>query len=178
MQAKTKKFLKLNLAVAALVGLSALSGTVRAGTATSNLPMSATVSNNCTIDASGGVAFGNYDPVVTNASTGSDLAASGTISTTCTNGAIVTVTLGQGANADAGSTDTAPVRRMLAGASDYLSYQLYTDSAHTTVWDNSTGESVNGTGAAVSTTVYGLATKGQNVPTGSYADTVVATVTF
>ncbi|MEI7037298.1 spore coat U domain-containing protein [Fulvimonas yonginensis] len=178
MQAKTKNFLKLNLVVATLIGLSALSGTAYAGTATSNLPVSATVSANCTIDASSGVSFGAYDPVVTNASTGADLTATGTISTTCTNGASVTVTLGQGSNADTGSTDAAPLRRMLANTSDYLSYQLYTDSAHTTVWDNTTGASVTGTGAAVSTTVYGLVTKGQNVPSGNYSDTVVATVTF
>lgn len=179
MQMQTKqKSIKLNLAIAALVAMSAVAGSAYAGTATSNMPVSATVTANCTIDASSGVAFGAYDPVVTNASTGADLTSTGTISTTCTNGASVTVTLGQGANADTGSTDSAPIRRMLAGASDYLSYQLYTDSGHTTVWDNTTGAGVTGTGAAVSTTVYGLVTKGQNVKSGSYSDTVVATVTF
>src|SRR3546814_1739787 len=110
----------------ALVTLSALAATAHAGTANSNLPVSATVSANCTIDASSGVAFGIYDPVVTNAGTGVDLSASGTISTTCTNGASVTVTLGQGSNADTGSTDAAPVRRMLAGASDYLRSEEHT----------------------------------------------------
>jgi spore coat protein U-like protein len=176
MQIKTKTFLEFNLAVAAFVAALALSGTVYAATATSNLPVSATVTANCTIDASGGLAFGAYDPVVTNAST--DLTGTGTVSTTCTNGASVTVTLGQGSNADTGSTDAAPVRRMLSGASDYLGYQLYTDSGHATVWDNSTGAPVSGTGGAVNTTVYGLVAAGQNVPAGSYSDTVVATVTF
>jgi spore coat protein U-like protein len=69
---------------------------------------------------------------------------------------------------------------MLSGTADYLSYQLYSDSGLTTVWGNTsgTGVGVTGTGAAVSTTVYGSVAAGQNVPTGSYADTVAATVTF
>jgi spore coat protein U-like protein len=172
----TQKSLKYGLAAVAFVALSTLGTTAYAGTATDNLAVSATVTANCTIDASAGLSFGAYDPVVTNAST--DLTGSGTISTTCTNGATVTLLLGQGANADTGSTDAAPVRRMLSGASDYLSYDLYTDAGHTTVWDNTTGTSVSGTGASVDTTVYGVITAGQNVPAGSYADTVLATVSF
>jgi spore coat protein U-like protein len=165
------------LASAVLIAIGG-GGTAAAGTASSDLPVSASVSANCTIDASGGVAFGAYDPVVANQSTA--LTASGTISTTCTNGATATITLGQGSNADTGSTDTAPLRRMLAGTSDYLTYQLYTDSGDTTVWGNTaaTGVTVTGTGAAVSTTVYGSVPAGQNVATGNYADTVAATVTF
>jgi spore coat protein U-like protein len=166
------------LAGAILLAITTMGGTAVAGTASSNLPVSAIVSANCTIDASGGVAFGTYDPIVTNQSTA--LTASGTISTTCTNGASATITLGQGANADTGSTDTAPLRRMLAGTSDYLSYQLYSDSGYSTVWGNTagTGMAVTGTGSAVSTTVYGSVAAGQNVKTGNYADTVAATVTF
>jgi spore coat protein U-like protein len=166
------------LASAVLVAIAIMSGTAAAGTATSDLPVSASVSANCTIDASGGVAFGAYDPIVTNQSTA--LTASGTINTTCTNGASATITLGQGANADTGSTDAAPVRRMLAGTSDYLSYQLYSDSSDTTVWGNTsgTGVVVTGTGTSVGTSVYGSVAAGQNVPAGSYADTVVATVAF
>lgn len=177
MQAMNKTF-KLALAVTALVALSSLGSTAYAATDTSNLAVSASVTASCTIDASGGLAFGAYDPIVTNAST--DLTAQGTIDTTCTNGASVTLTLGQGANADVASTDDTPVRRMLSGASDYLSYQLYSDAGLTTVWGNTaiTGAPVTGTGTAVSTTVYGLVTAGQNVASGSYSDTVVATVTF
>lgn len=166
------------LASAVLVAIAAMSGTAIAGTATSNLAVSATVAANCTIDASAGLAFGTYDPIVTNKSTAAP--GSGTISTTCTNGASATITLGQGANAASGSTDAAPLRRMLSGTTNYLNYQLYSDSGDTTVWGNTsaTGKSVTGTGAAVSTTVYGSIAAGQNVPAGSYADTVVATVTF
>jgi len=79
------------LAGAILLAITTMGGTAVAGTASSNLPVSASVSANCTIDASGGVAFGAYDPIVTNQSTA--LTASGTISTTCTNGASATITL-------------------------------------------------------------------------------------
>lgn len=177
MKTKQKTF-KLALAATALVAMSSLGSTAYAATANSNLAVSASVTANCTIDASAGLAFGTYDPVVTNAST--DLTGQGSIDTTCTNGAAVTVTLGQGSNADVASTDDLPVRRMLSGASDYLSYQLYSEASRTTVWGNTdiTGAAVTGTGAAVSTTVYGLVGAGQNVPSGSYSDTVVATVTF
>lgn len=168
-----------NLSKTALAAvLFVASAAAFAGTDTSNLTVSATVDANCTIDASGGVAFGTYDPVSANSATGIDLDnSSSTISTTCTTGSAATITLGQGANADTGSTDSAPLRQMISGA-DLLSYNLYTDSAGGTVWDNVTGVDVTGTGAADSVNVYGRIPKGQNVPVGSYSDTVVATVTF
>lgn len=152
------------------------SGLVQAATQTSNLSVSATVAANCTISTAA-VAFGAYDPVVTNASTA--LAATGTVTTTCTSGASATILLGQGANAATGSTDAVPVRRMISGT-NLLSYQLYSDTGRTTVWGNDATSDVptTGTGAAVATTVYGSVTAGQNVPSGSYTDTVVATVSF
>lgn len=41
-----------------------------------------------------------------------------------------------------------------------------------------TGVDHTGTGTATSINVYGRVTAGQNVPSGSYSDTVVATITF
>ncbi len=154
-----------------------LSGAALAGTDTSELTVSATVAASCTIDASAGLAFGTYDPVVANASANLDV--DGTISTTCTNGSTATITLGQGANAGSGSTAAIPVRRMLAGTTDFLSYELYTDGPRTTVWNDTTsGSPVTGTGAPVSTTVFGRIPPGQNVRANSYSDTVLATITF
>jgi spore coat protein U-like protein len=167
------QFIRSVLPAAALL---ALSGAAFAGTETSDLPVSATVAASCTIDASGGLAFGAYDPIVVNKTT--DLDAQGTILTTCTNGSTVTVTLGQGVNADGASTDAAPVRRMVGASSNFLAYQLYTDNGRGTVWDNTTGSDVVGTGTAVSTPVYGRIVAGQNVAADSYNDTVVATITF
>lgn len=163
--------------ISGMLGLAfAFSGSSYAATDTANLDVSATVSANCTISTAA-VAFGTYDPVVTHASTA--LTSTGTVTTTCTKDAAVAITLGQGANANTGSTDAAPVRRMISGT-NYLSYQLYTDEARTAVWGNdaTVDVPVTGTGTAVNTTVYGSVLAGQNVPAGSYTDTVVATVTF
>lgn len=173
-QHSVKRARMLGLGLLAL-GLVA-AGPARAATATSNLSVTATVSANCTI-ATSAVAFGTYDPVSAHAS--SALNGTGTVTVTCTNGSSATITLGQGSNADTGSTDAAPLRRVKSGA-NYLSYALYSNSDRTTVWGNTAGTGVahTGSGSATAITVYGQIAAGQNVPAGSYVDTVVATITF
>lgn len=148
-----------------------------AGTDTSNMAVSATVSANCTITA-GALAFGAYDPVSANAS--ADLDQTATLTVNCTSGSAATITLGQGANADASSTDAAPLRRMKDSATNYLSYSLFSDTGRATVWGNdaTTDVAYSGTGADTTVSVYGRVDAGQNVPAGSYSDTVVATITF
>jgi spore coat protein U-like protein len=166
----------LTAAVAAALAVGAAS-TTDAATATSNLSVTASVTANCTISTAP-VAFGAYDPVVTNATTA--LNGTGTVSVTCTNGASTTVTLGQGGNPGTGSTDAAPARQLKDAGTDVLSYSLYSDTARTVVWGNTVGTSVahTGTGLLTALTVYGAVAAGQNVPAGSYSDTVVATITF
>ena len=156
--------------------LFAFGASASAQTDTADLDVSAEVTASCTITTSP-LAFGSYDPVVTHAA--SPLEQTGGVTVTCTSGAATTVTLGQGLSADAGSTDAVPVRRMLSGA-DFLSYALYSDSGRTTAWGNTAGAGVahTGTGTATALTVYGRIPAAQNVPAGSYVDTVVATVTF
>jgi spore coat protein U-like protein len=148
-----------------------------AATSTANLSVTATVSANCSISTTP-VAFGAYDPVSTHAATPLD--GTGSVIVTCTSGAPTTVTLGQGSNANTGSSDTTPLRRMTDGATNYLSYTLYRDMGRSTVWGNTagTGQPHTGTGSSTSINVYGRVAPGQNVPAGSYADTVVATITF
>jgi spore coat protein U-like protein len=166
------------LVAAAVVVLGGLQANpASAGTATANLSVTATISANCTISTAA-VAFGTYDPVVTNLS--SALTGTGTVTTTCTTGALPVITLDQGANPTGGSTAAVPVRQMGSGA-NRLGYFLYQNVGRTTVWGNTGGSApsaVAGTGVAQNFTVYGAVTGGQNVPTGSYTDTVVATVTF
>jgi spore coat protein U-like protein len=162
---------------AATIAMALVSAAAHAGSASQNLGVTASVADNCVLSTSA-VAFGGYDPVSANAS--SDLTGTGSVSVTCTTGASAKITLGQGLNADTGSTDSAPARRLTDDGTNYLTYQLYSDSARTTVWGNDTGSGVShtGTGTAATLTVYGAITQGQNVPKGSYADTVVATVSF
>ena len=145
---------------------------------TANLSVTSNISANCTI-TTGAVAFGAYDPVVANAS--SPLTAQGSITTTCTTGASPVITLGQGLHTGGGSSDAAPVRQMQDGSSDNMGYGLYQDNAYAHVWGNTTATApaiVTGTGLPQTVPVYGRVPAGQNLPSGSYADTVVATVTF
>ncbi len=143
----------------------------QAGSISANLNVSATVTDNCIISTAD-LAFGAYDPIVTNASSPKD--STGTVNITCTSGAVTNVELDTGANAS-GST-----RRMKAG-SNYLTYEIYQDSGRNTVWGSGASKLDTGTAPNFNLrafTAYGRITAGQDVPAGSYTDTVVATVNF
>lgn len=145
----------------------------QAGTATANLAVSATIANNCTISTIA-VGFPNYDPIVAHASTPDDSTA-GSVTVTCTKGAAATIGLGLGANASG-------TQMRMANGTNYLNYALYQDSGHATVWGNS-GTGLYSPGAAPSKaprtfTVYGRIPAAQDLPAGTYTDTVVATVNF
>jgi spore coat protein U-like protein len=153
--------------------LAALATPAVAATATANLSVSATVTNNCTISTTA-VGFGSYDPVVAHAST--DLDGTGTVIVTCTKGAVATVGLGLGGNA------TGSTRRLKDAGTNHLTYELYQDAGHATVWGTA-GAGLLSPGAAPSKaartfTVYGRVASNQDIPAGAYTDTVVATVNF
>jgi spore coat protein U-like protein len=176
MKTKNIVFLKSSVLILAMIGL--LVNMAQAATATSNLSVTATVAATCTVTTAP-VAFGTYNPA-----SGTPTDTTGTITVTCTNGSTYTIALDAGANpSSAGNVTT---RRMTAGASKFLSYQLYLDSPHTTIWgDGANGSSINptsgsftGDGTAQGYSVYGRITTGNYVPSGSYTDTVVMTVTY
>jgi spore coat protein U-like protein len=143
-----------------------------AQTATANLSVSATVAKNCSITTTA-VAFGAYDPIVTNAV--APLDGTGSVVVTCTKGAGTRIDLGLGANAS-GTT------RRMAGGGDFLTYELYQTTARTTVWGSGAAAGltipVAPSKAARTFTVYGRVPGGQDVTATSYADTVVATINF
>ena len=155
-----------------LVGTSTLAG-VSAASATANLSVSATVTNNCTVTTAA-LAFGSYDPVVANASSGLD--GTGRLTVACTKGVAPAIALAAGSNAS-GAT-----RRLSDGAGHFLEYDLFQDSSRSTVWSAS-GAGIYTAAAATSKasrdfTVYGRVAGNQDVPAGAYGDTVVATVNF
>lgn len=159
------------IAAVLILGLAPLAS---AATDDENLAVSATVVNSCVI-ATSALAFGDYNPTAADA----DLS-TGQLLLTCTKDATATLTLGQGANADTGSTDIDPSRRMASGGS-FLSYELFKDSSRLTEWGNTEATGASHTQTSISeqsVTVYGKVAAGQNAPAGSYTDTVVATVTF
>lgn len=165
------------VAAAVVLGLAAWSVNGVAATATDNLAVSASVTANCTISTSP-VVFGAYDPIVSHKA--AELDGVGSVAVTCTNGADYQIALGHGGNADTGSTDAAPLRRMSDGVASFLSYALYSDTGRTSVWGNDAATDVEGIGSGLeqSLDVYAEVAQDQNVIEGSYSDTVVATVTF
>lgn len=170
--------LKLGIAAGILLGSAGFSTAIFAGTATDNMAVTTDVGISCTITVAD-LTFTSYDPTygVNNDSTGS-------VTSTCTTGGAVVLTLGQGANAPANSTDGAPIRRMLgttgAAAGTYLNYGLYKESGRTTVFGNTagTGGSFTATGGADVTTVYGRIPKEQAAAVGSFVDSVSVTLTY
>lgn len=157
-----------------LGGLSlAMAAPALAQTDTDTFTVSANVSKNCSITTTP-VAFGVYDPVVGHATTPLD--GTGAVIVTCTKGAGTRIDLNNGANATGGN------RRMSAGGGNFLTYQLYQDTGRTTAWGSggSAGQTIGGapSKAARTFTVFGRVPAGQDVPAGSYTDTVVATINF
>jgi spore coat protein U-like protein len=146
---------------------------VEAGSATANLQVTASVNANCTISTAT-VAFPTYDPVVVNAGANDD--GTGTVTIACTKGTLATIGLGLGANASGSQ------RRMKDASTDYLNYALYLDSGRTTIWGTTSPNLLTPVAAPDNTprafTVYGRIPSGQDIPTGAYSDTVVATVNF
>lgn len=152
---------------------------------TSTLTAQASVNTNCMI-ATAAVAFGSYDPITANSPSGVDLNATGSITITCVKGTAPTIGLDLGAHAS-GST-----RRMLSGAADFLTYELYQPPNNaagtacafpgTTVWGTIGANLFSATAApnknARIYNICGTAARGQDPAIGIYADAVVATVTF
>jgi spore coat protein U-like protein len=163
----------MTIAAAAAALLSGTLQPVAAGSASANLTVTATVTNNCSISTAA-VAFGAYDPIIANAS--ADLDSTGAVTVTCTRGATATVALDRGSNA------AGPARQLKDTGTNVLAYELFQDAGRSAVWGNA-GAALLSAGAAPSKaprtfTVYGRISGGQDVPAGNYSDTVVATVNF
>ncbi|WP_081084388.1 spore coat U domain-containing protein [Burkholderia territorii] len=129
------------------------------------LALPARAATTCTMNAPSSMAFGTYDTI--NAATSAV-----TISVNCTGNGNATPTI----TASAGGGTFANRLMTRTGATQTLGYNLYLDSAHTSIWgDGTSGTSaiswgkITGAGA-FNATVYGLIRGGQNVVPGSYAD--------
>jgi len=155
-------------------------------TATGTLSVTATVVDNCAFTTTP-VAFGNYDPAVVNAAGGENLTGTGTLLVTCTTGDAISIDLDQGGSPATSSSATVPLRQMVSGGTNLLGYTLFWPSAAgaggavtATVWGTGGGTSFGYTATGVQQTinVFGSVAKGQNVPAGSYSDTVNVVVNF
>jgi spore coat protein U-like protein len=129
----------------------------------------ATISNACNVSATN-LNFGSVG------SLSSSVSGTSTITVQCTNGDSYNI----GLNAGTGGGATVASRLMTFG-SYTITYSLYQNRAHTTVWGNTIGTntvSETGTGNNQSITVYGLVPVQTAPAAGTFIDTVVATVTY
>ncbi|MGH6617112.1 Csu type fimbrial protein [Sphingomonas sp.] len=167
---KRTKFLTLCWIGVASAGVL-IAPAAQAATTTTTFPVTATVLKACVVSANP-LPFGNYDPTAT-----TPVDATTTLSVLCTVGTSFTV----GLNAGTASGATVTTRRMTNGANT-LSYALYQEAARTNNWGNTPGtDTPLATTAPIlptTLTVYGRLPASQNVPAGSYTDTITVTVNY
>ena len=169
------------------LGLAVASGSLLAATTTTTIPVSAKVSQACSISTvGGGIAFGTYDPIGTNATAA--LYANGSVTVTCSKGS-TGVTIGM----DSGKQPLADQRQMKgATGTTPLKYGIFqppstVPSAACTVPGTVAWTGV-GTGLltldiaptkeARTYNVCGVIPGGQDVTVEAYSDTVTATLNF
>jgi len=135
---------------------------------TVSFPVTVNVPPDCSISAAD-LVFGTYS--------GAQLDAQSQISLTCTSGTAWNVGLNQGTFAGA----TVTTRQMSGPGASSMSYSLYRNSGRTQNWGNTVGTdtlSGTGSGSAQAVSVFGRVPASQNLPAGSYQDTIIATITF
>src|SRR5690348_7226588 len=142
-----------------------------ATTATTSFTVQITLANTCTVTTPATLNFGPSVGLLT-----ANVAATTTFSVTCTTSADYTI----GLNAGTGSGATVAARKMTNGG-NAVTYSLYTDASHTTVWGNTPQTDTvgsTGTGGADNYTIYGLVPPQTTPPQGTYTDTITLTVTY
>ena len=139
-------------------------------TVSTTFRVSARVEAVCEVTATD-LAFGTYT-----AQGGTPVQGTTLLRATCTPGTTYNVGLNEGTSPGA----TVNQRKMVSGAQS-LNYQLYSDSARSTIWGNTTGtDTVTGvgTGLAVDHTVFGAVPAAQVVPAGDYQDTITVRIYY
>jgi spore coat protein U-like protein len=154
---------QLLVAAAAVLLLAVQSNAFAQSSDSGTFTVTADVVATCSITAGNTLGFGNYDPVAATEVTGTT-----TVAVTCSNGMSGTMV----------GLDYTGI--MSDGGSGTLTYGLFSDDAHTTAWGDTDGvdrQGVTADGTQQTLTVYGKVDAGQTTaPTGSYSETVTATV--
>lgn len=127
----------------------------------------------CTVSTTP-VSFGPYDVF-----SPSPADSTGTITFTCDANTNVTTSIGQSPN----SGGFNPRKMKLAGGTDLLNYNLYTDATYTSIWGDGTSGTATVTKRArrnepMTLIVYGRIFPGQDVLAGSYSETLTVTITW
>lgn len=141
-----------------------------------NFQVLLSISDECQV---GTIADLDFTPVAGVGFLTSDLLAQTTINVGCTKGTTATVALSNGSNFLAGA-------RRMAGGTDFITYDLYTDNTYTTAWNSTNTRQATGNGAIAGASpalnqaliVYGKVPAQNTGGAGSYSDSITATVTF
>jgi spore coat protein U-like protein len=146
-----------------------------AATASNTMNVTGTVIANCTISATG-INF-VYDPV-----SAASVTASGTLTVACTKGSSPSITLDPGLNSAnaGGAPSTRAMSQTVAGTNYYLGYDIRQPGT-TTPWGTGGAAFVPAqptSKVARNFSLDGVVTGGQDVPPGTFIDTVTATVNF
>jgi spore coat protein U-like protein len=158
------KTLQTRLALTALATLLA-HGAAQAETANSNFQVGVDVVATCSISA----ADMTFNQITTGTTSAND--AQSELTVNCSDGAPYSVALSNGNNYSGG--------RRLSNGTTFINYELYKDNSRSSNWTSANTLAAMGTGSNQTHTVYGRILAGQSVPNmGSYADTIVATVTY
>ena len=139
-------------------------------TATTTFRVTARVNAICEV-TSNDLAFGTYNPKASSPHQVTTL-----IKATCTPGSTYQVGLNEGTSPGA----TINQRKMASGT-NALNYQLYSDSARSSIWGNTQGtDTVTGVGTGLSQdhTVFGAIPAAQGVPAGDYSDTITVRIYY
>lgn len=167
-----KKSTKLAICLVLPLSGAVFSAAAVAASSTTVVPVSATVIDSCTVDATP-LTFGNYNSLSAGMH---DTAAS--ISPLCTNGTFYTIALDAGVGAGA----SVSARKLSATDGSTLNYGVYTDAARTTLWGDASGGTVaasgTGTGATQTLTMYARIPSLQPSPVGSYSDVLTVTLSY
>lgn len=124
------------------------------------------VAASCTLSSSG-VNFGTYDPV-----DAVDTRGTGTVRLDCDTAVNASVAISGGGRS--------AVDHAMTNGSSPLVYDLYVDPQHAMTWGDGTGgsQTVTFDGTAVDRPIYGSIRARQRVTAGSYADTILLTVSY
>ena len=138
-------------------------------TNTKTATVTATVSSNCTIGATA-ISFGSQGILSSNKD------AQGTLNIQCSQSLPYLVSLDGGLS---GATN--PTQRKMTFSTANVVYGLYQDSARSVPWGSTSGvNTASGTGTGLTQTinVYGRVAPQTTPQPGTYADTIVATITY
>ncbi len=167
--------MRLALAISSAVALGLASTGARATTVTSNFTVQVTIIASCTIVSTALLNFGGSVGVLT-----ANVDVSTTLQVQCTNTTPYNIGLNAGIGTGATVAATVAARLMTSGANT-ITYSLYKDSGHVTVWGNTVGidtQAATGTGAAQTYTVYGRIPPQTTPAPATYSDTITVTVTY